>query len=119
MRELSVDPPGRASEIDTWRERYGDVVVEFPTNQRSLMAPACDRFRSGVLEGGLSHDGDATLARHVGHCIAKDTPYGPTITKDHSDSPRKIDAAVAAVIAYSRAMWHAAHAPQVVIWTAV
>lgn len=108
--ELAVDPPGWAAEIDGWRELYGDVVVEFPTNQRGRMAPACDR---GVLEGGLTHDGSAVLARHVGHCIAKDTPYGRVVTKDHPDSPRKIDCAVAAIVGFDRAAWHAAKTEQV------
>lgn len=31
------------------------------------------------------------------------------MTKDAADSPRKIDCAVAAVVAYDRAMWHAAN----------
>jgi phage terminase large subunit-like protein len=113
VAELAVDPPGWAAEIDGWRELYGDVVVEFPTNQRGRMAPACDRFLTGVLEGGLTHDGSSVLARHVGHCIAKDTPYGRVVTKDHPDSPRKIDAAVAAVVAFDRAAWHAANTQQV------
>jgi phage terminase large subunit-like protein len=69
--------------------------------------PLLDR----VLEGDLSHDGSPVLARHVGHCVAKPTPYGPIATKDHADSPRKIDAAVASFIAYDRAMWHAANSP--------
>jgi phage terminase large subunit-like protein len=90
------------------RELYGDVVIDYPTNQRQRMSAACDRFRVGVLEGDLSHDGSAVLARHLGHCVAKDTPYGQLVTKDAADSPRKIDAAVAAIIAYDRAMWHAA-----------
>lgn len=63
----------------------------------------------GVLEGGLTHDGDPVLARHVGHCVAKETPYGVIVTKDAADSPRKIDAAVAAIVAYDRAAWHAAN----------
>jgi hypothetical protein len=33
------------------------------------------------------------------------------VTKDHADSPRKIDAAVAAVVASDRAAWHAANRP--------
>ncbi len=105
--ELACDPPGWHAEIDGWRESYGDVVVDFPTNERRRMAAACDRFRIGVLEGDLTHDGHAGLARHVGHAVTKETPYGPIITKDAPDSPRKIDAAVAAVVAYDRAAWHA------------
>jgi hypothetical protein len=32
------------------------------------------------------------------------------VGKDHADSPRKIDAAVAAIVAYERAAWHQANA---------
>lgn len=113
--ELAADPPGWAAELDAWREAYGDVVVEFPTNQRVRMAPACDRFRTGVLEGGLTHDGDPTLARHVGNCIAKDTPAGTVVTKAFADSPKRIDAAVAAIVAYDRAAWHAGDGEDLVI----
>jgi hypothetical protein len=105
--ELACDPPGWVAELDGWRELYGEVVVDYPTNQRQRMAAACDRFRVGVHEGDLSHDGSAVLARHLGHCRTKDTPYGPIVTKDAPDSPRKIDAAVAAVVAYDRAAWRA------------
>jgi phage terminase large subunit-like protein len=107
--ELAVDPPGWASEIERWRELYGELVVEFPTNVRARMAPACDRLRADVLEGTVTHDGSAVLARHVGHAVAKQTPYGTLLTKAHPDSPRKIDVAVAAVVAYERAMWHVAN----------
>jgi hypothetical protein len=43
----------------------------------------------------------------VGHAVAKLSPAGDVvgITKDHPDSPRKIDAAVAAVIGFERACW--------------
>lgn len=71
--------------------------------------PACDRFRAGALEGDLSHDGSPVLSRHVGHAVAKVTPVGTVIVKAHPDSPRKIDCAVAATIAYDRAMWHVAY----------
>jgi hypothetical protein len=74
--ELACDPPGWHSELDSWREAYGDVVVDFATNERRRAAAACNRFSTGVLEGDLSHDGSAVLARHVGHCVAKPTPYG-------------------------------------------
>jgi phage terminase large subunit-like protein len=73
------------------------------------MAAACDRFRSGVLEGELSHDGNLVLARHLGHCTARETPHGPVVTKDAADSPRKIDCAVAAIVAYDRAAWYRAN----------
>ena len=37
--------------------------------------------------------------------------YGVAVTKQHPDSPKPIDGAVAAIIAYDRAIWHAAEGP--------
>ncbi len=117
--ELACDPFGWYGEIQQWEQLYGDIVVQFPTSSRERMAAACDRFRADVLEGELSHDGDPLLARHVGHAVAKTTPYGVTISKSHPDSPRRIDCAVAAVIAYERSAWLAANsAPAPEVWAA-
>ena len=68
-----------------------------------------DRFLTGVLEGRSGHmTGSTVLARHVGHCNREGHGrMGGSVTKDHPDSPRKIDAAVAAVVAHDRARWHA------------
>jgi phage terminase large subunit-like protein len=102
--ELAFDPPGWHRETDDWIEHYGeDVVVEFPTMSPKRMAGACSRFYSAVVTGGLTHDGNATISRHLSNAATKESPYGTRITKDHTDSPRKIDAAVAAVVAVSRA----------------
>ena len=68
------------------------------------MGPACDRLFAAVAEGTLSHDGDPRLARHVANARTRDTRYGRVITKMTKDSPRKIDLAVAAVVAYERAV---------------
>jgi hypothetical protein len=76
VAELACDPPGWHAELDGWQVAYGDVVVEYPTNQRARMAPACDRFCTGVHEGGPTHSGDPVLSRHVGHCVARETPHG-------------------------------------------
>jgi phage terminase large subunit-like protein len=111
VRELVCDPPGWISEIQTWEHQYEGRVSQFPTSVRERMAQACDRFRADVLERTLTHDGNAVLARHVGHAVAKLTPYGTTITKNHPDSPRRIDCAVAAVIAYETAAWHVGNPP--------
>ena len=56
---------------------------------------------------GLTHDGNATLSRHLHNAITKEHPDGAYVTKETRDSPRKIDLATAAIVAYERAMWHA------------
>jgi phage terminase large subunit-like protein len=42
----------------------------------------------------------------VDNAVLKETAQGAYIVKEDKSSPRKIDAAIAAVIAYNRARWH-------------
>jgi phage terminase large subunit-like protein len=110
VAELAFDPPGWHHEADRWADSYGaETVVEFPTSSRSRVAPACSRFYSAVMGGLLAHDGDPRLSRHIANAVLKDTTAGGYITKDGPNSPRKIDAAIAAVIAHERACWHRAN----------
>jgi len=81
-------------------------VVEFPQNQ-SRMAPAVQRFYELVTTRGLTHSGDPRLARHLANAVLKSDSRGSRIVKESPGSPRKIDLAVAAVMAVDRAAWHA------------
>lgn len=104
VRELLCDPPYWASEISAWDKRWPGRVIEFPTYVRARMAPACTTFHSAVMDGRLTHDGDPRLARHVANAVVMSSLQGDYITKADKDSPAKIDLAVAAVIAASRAL---------------
>lgn len=107
VAELACDPWGWRSEIEAWAKRHGERrVVEWNTAHAARMAPATDRLYQAVVTRAVSHDGDARLASHVAHCVAKRTPLGDLVSKDKRGSPRKIDAAVAAIVAYDRAAFH-------------
>ena len=112
VAELAYDPPGWHSEADAWADSFGDVVVAFPTSTRSRMAAAVSRFYSAVMGGQVAHDGDSRLARHIANAVTKETSEGAYIIKDGPNSPRRIDAAVSAVVAHERARWHVDHAVQ-------
>jgi phage terminase large subunit-like protein len=108
VAELACDPWGWRSEIEQWAGRHGERrVIEWPTNVASRMGPATDRIFQAIAEHRLTHDGDSRLAAHVAHCVAKPSPHGDLIVKDRRGSPRKIDAAVAAIVCYDRAAHHA------------
>ena len=103
VAELAADPPGWHAEIDAWAQTYGSPpVIQYDTKQTKKMVEACGRFHSAVLGRELTHDGSRVLARHIGNAVLKETGEGGYIVKDSKTSPRKIDAAVAAVVAYSR-----------------
>jgi len=93
-----------------------DEEVEGVTDELHLVKSLVDRHRYGLVklltndDGGVSQlrfDGDARLAAHVAHCVAKSTPMGDLVSKDKRMSSRKIDAAVAAIVANDRAAHHA------------
>jgi len=108
VAELAADPWGWRSEIETWGKRHGEKrVLEWNTAAAQRMAPATDRMFAAVTGQTLTHDGDPRLAGHVANCVAKATTLGDLVVKDKRNSPRKIDAAVAAIVAYDRAAWHA------------
>jgi hypothetical protein len=104
VREMPYDPFGWHREIEEWAEKWGDVVLIYKTNGARVMAENCSRFYSAVVTKELTHDGDPRLAQHLGNAVMKETQDGAYITKDGRNSPRKIDLAVGAVVALSRAL---------------
>lgn len=105
---MYADPPYWQAWIAKWRGKYGEeVVVEWWTNRRRQMSYALEQFDTALKEGGLSHDGDKALIRHVGNAHRqnlqmrdeKDKPLW-LICKERPDSPQKIDACMAAVLSW-------------------
>jgi phage terminase large subunit-like protein len=83
-------------------EGEGLPIVEFPQSPQR-MVPATQRFYEAVINRALTHSGDQRLARHVGNCVIKTDARGSRLAKDAKSSPRKIDLAVAAVMAFELA----------------
>lgn len=102
--EFAADPAGWPSELQDWAERYGEAVVDFPQSQ-PRMGPATQRLYTAALGGDLTHDGTPALARHLSNVAQRYTRHGPLWSKPSKDSPLKIDAAIALVMAYERAAW--------------
>ena len=82
----------------------GLPMVEFP-NSITRMVESTKVFEDAVYEGRLSHNGDPRLARHVNNCIIKTDRRsdGHYITKEYRSSSRKIDLAVASLMAVFKA----------------
>jgi phage terminase large subunit-like protein len=101
VKEIACDPFRWQRSMEVL-EGYGLPVVAFPQSPQRMIK-ACAGFFDAVAEKRLIHDGDALLARHIGNTAVKLTPAGPHIKKENPNSPRKIDAAVAAILAVDRA----------------
>ena len=67
------------------------------------MGPATSRFYAAVIDRLLTHDGSSALHRHVANAVLKQDSRGARLAKEHKDSRRRIDAAVAAEMAHDRA----------------
>ena len=112
---MYADPPKWWSEIEEWSEWAGNgrdekpIVLAFDTNQPRRMAPAFDRWLTGVAEG-LQHDGDPITSDHVKALHRRKvrladqeddrTMYVPVKGEDG----RQIDAAIADILSLEAAM---------------
>jgi phage terminase large subunit-like protein len=99
--EIAADPFRWARSLQLL-DGEGLPVLEYPQSP-GRMTPATARFYEAVVNGQLTHSGDSRLARHVGNAILREDSRGARLSKETKDSPRRIDAAVAAVMAVHRA----------------
>jgi phage terminase large subunit-like protein len=100
--EIACDPYRWAREMESWAEA-GLPIVEYNSSSPARMVPATAKFFDAVTSDGIAHDHHPTLARHIDNCAIRTDRLGPRIVKEHRGSPRKIDAAVCAVLAFDRA----------------
>ena len=101
VKEIACDPFRWQRSMEVL-ENHGLPVVSFPQSPQRMIK-ACAKFYDAVADGKLVHDGDALLARHISNTAVKLTPAGPHIKKENPNSPRKIDACVAAILSHDRA----------------
>jgi phage terminase large subunit-like protein len=98
---LYPDPPYWQSEIQGWAHKYGDkVVIPWATARMRAMSAAVERFRTDAIAREFKHDGNPMLRTHVLSAHMRKTRTGFWIEKASAHSPDKIDAAIAAVLAY-------------------
>jgi phage terminase large subunit-like protein len=101
VREIVCDP-FRWARTYQILESEGLPIVEFPQNA-TRMVPATQRFYEAVVNETVTHSGDPRLARHLANCVIKTDARGSRLAKESKASLRKIDLAVAAVMAFDRA----------------
>lgn len=97
---MNCDPAYWQDIVGRWASDYEDVVWEWWTNRKKAMAESNERFHTAVVTGNLIHTNDEILTRHVLNAHIDETPWGYLLRKDIKGGSRKIDAAVAAILAY-------------------
>lgn len=106
---LYADPAHWQDYVDRWTQEFGEQArvkatqtrpFEFWCNRTTVVVRAVERFHDAVLGRDLKHSDNLTLTRHVLNARRRDGRVGVTIAKEHPGSPRKIDAAMCAVLAY-------------------
>jgi len=102
VREVACDPFRWQRSMEALMDA-GVPIVEWPTTSARRMVAACAAFYDAVLEQRVTHDGNPMIARHFDNAVVKIDNLGPRIVKENRNSLRKIDAAVASVVAYDRA----------------
>jgi len=102
VKEIAFDPFRWQRSMQVLMD-FGLPVVEWPSTSARRMIPATQKVFDSVTEASLTHDGNPLLARHLSNAVVKTDSLGVRIVKENRSSLRRIDAAVAAILAYDRA----------------
>jgi hypothetical protein len=111
-----ADPAKWEETVGTWEATYGARLKKKATrehpiqfwmtgNRNRIVVEALKNFYEAVAEKTVRHNGGAAMVRHMRNARRRYIPrVGATIMKKHPDSRDKIDAAVAALLAYTAGM---------------
>lgn len=108
---MYADPAKWESHVASWEAKYGPQLqvksshthpIEWwMTGGRALQIVRATRaLHDAVTDRELTHDGSSALTRHMLNARRAESRAGIQIRKEHPDSPRKIDAAVASILAW-------------------
>ena len=115
-----ADPSGWTEHIARWEKDHGRKLKMKCTNANPMMAwpkgkgtgiiEQVERLRHSIVVSGqqlddgqrpeITHDGSFAFTRHVLNARMRIVPQGYQIAKAYPESPNKIDAAYAAIMAY-------------------
>ncbi|WP_248964358.1 terminase TerL endonuclease subunit [Sphaerisporangium perillae] len=105
---LYADPSYWQNVVGTWaldfkeKDKDGrEIVFEFSPQRALQMTKAVERMHTAAhLAEDICHDGNPDLGRHVANAVVYEVPQGVLIRKESKRSKKKIDAAIAAILAY-------------------
>ncbi|OZE92463.1 hypothetical protein CH298_02705 [Rhodococcoides fascians] len=105
-----ADPSGWTEHVARWEAKYGrrlkvkasqaNPISAWPRGKTTMVGEYVERMRQAIVNRELTHDGSSALTRHILNARKRPTRSGYLIHKAYPDSPDKIDAAYAGVMAW-------------------
>lgn len=105
-----ADPAKWESYVADWEARHGGVLKVKASREHPIewwmlgggqkVVEAVRQFHDALLDQDLSHDGSYALTRHALNARIRYSRSGASIGKEFPESARKIDAVVAAILAW-------------------
>lgn len=98
------------SYIDDWAETYRKELTVKASERHAVawdmrqsiqrVTRAHERLMQAIFDRKLHHDGDADLRRHVFNVRRRENNYGVSFGKESRESPKKVDAYAALMLAH-------------------
>lgn len=106
-----ADPAMWESDISEWESQFGRKLkvkssaahpIEWwiTAGRVTTMVRAIERLENAIVDREITYDGGSVLTRHLLNARRRRSVRGMQIAKAYPDSPNKIDAAIAAILAY-------------------
>lgn len=106
-----ADPSGWETHVAAWEAEFGkklklkatprEPIALWPRGKNSNVSRLTEMFYTAVRSNEITHDGSAVMLRHVMNCRRRRaTGGGYLLYKEFPESPNKIDAAYAAIMAF-------------------
>lgn len=119
-----ADPPYWQDWIRAWQREFGEGLkvkasgkgeIAWYTKRDTQMSEALELLRTAIASGTVAHDDDSRLGRAMTRHFLSARKWsrrgGTVIGKEKKNSPKKIDAAVAAALAFQAASDYLAMKP--------
>ncbi|MCW7984094.1 terminase [Streptomyces platensis subsp. clarensis] len=107
-----ADPAKWESDVGEWEAKYISKHLQIRASQAHpiefwmnggravTIVRATEKLHNAIIDREITYDGSHVLTRHFLNARRRPGQKGLQIAKDFPDSPRKIDAAVAAILAF-------------------
>lgn len=103
-----VDPQRIEKLVERWQSRWGEKrIIEWFTHRDKPVCYAVREYVQAVAAGDVTHDGDPRFEAHIRNArkyyrsvLDEDKRRMYTLSKDAPMSPRKVDAAMGAVLSW-------------------